>query len=94
MTETGGEPDPPESNVQKFDQWKNISFNLQSQQNRQILFQVMFDYSDPLASGNNVMTNPSNIDTSNRSLMINEDRVDANRSSATLRIMLLRMLKY
>jgi hypothetical protein len=51
-------------------------------------FQVIMDGNDPEAPGYNAdlslaMSNPDNIDTSNNSLMIQEDRVGATRSPAT-----------
>jgi hypothetical protein len=43
----------------------------------------MMDGNDPSAPGFNVMKNPDNVDTSQKSLMINEDVIDANRINAT-----------
>jgi hypothetical protein len=42
-------------------------------------FHIMFDGNDPKASGYHVLINPDNIDMSVGSLMIKEDRVNANR---------------
>jgi hypothetical protein len=46
-------------------------------------FEVMLDGNDPSAPGYNILKNPDNVDTSTKSLMINEDIIDANRLNAT-----------
>lgn len=46
-------------------------------------FEVMMDGNDPEAPGYNILKNPDNIDTSQKSLMINEDLIDPNRLNAT-----------
>ena len=46
-------------------------------------FEVMMDGNDPEAPGFNFLKNPDNIDTSQKSLMINEDLIDPNRLNAT-----------
>jgi hypothetical protein len=43
----------------------------------------MFDGNDAMALGYDILTNPDNLDTSLNSLMINEDRMDANRLNVT-----------
>jgi hypothetical protein len=50
---------------------------------RKATFEVMMDGNDPSAPGYNILKNPDNVDTSTKSLMINEDIIDANRLNAT-----------
>ena len=46
-------------------------------------FQVMMDGNDPATLGYNFIKNPDNMDTSQKSLMIQEDRIDANHQNVT-----------
>jgi hypothetical protein len=48
-----------------------------------VTFSVIIDGNDPLAPGFGLMSNPDNLDTSKKSLMIQEDRIGATRSSLT-----------
>lgn len=90
MAETGGETDEndeeitPGSNGQNWTNGRMYQFEFTDPTDpTKSTFQVMFDGNDPMAPGYNILTNPDNIDTSTRSLMINEDRIDANRLNAT-----------
>src|SRR5918996_29962 len=90
MAETGGETDendeiiPPGSNGQNWTDGRMYQFEFTDPTNpTKATFHVMFDGNDPIAPGYNVLTNPDNIDTSTKSLMINEDRIDANSMNAT-----------
>src|ERR687891_889298 len=90
MAETGGETDEndeaiqPGSNGQNWTNGRMYQFEFTDPTNpTKATFHVMFDGNDPMAPGYNVLTNPDNIDTSVRSLMIDEDRIDANRMNAT-----------
>jgi hypothetical protein len=90
MAETGGETDEndeviqPGSNGQNWTNGRMYQFEFTDPTDpTKATFHVMFDGNDPMAPGYNILTNPDNIDTSIRSLMINEDRIDANRMNAT-----------
>ncbi len=90
MAETGGETDEndeiiaPGSNGQNWTNGRMYQFEFTDPTDpTKSTFTVMFDGNDPMAPGNNIMINPDNIDTSTRSLIINEDRIDANRLNAT-----------
>jgi hypothetical protein len=91
MAETGGETDendeiiPSGSNGQNWTNGRMYQFEFTDPTDpTKITFNVMFDGNDPIAPGYNVLKNPDNVDTSTRSLMINEDRIDANRMNATV----------
>jgi hypothetical protein len=90
MAETGGETDEndeiilPGSNGQNWTNGRIYQFEFTDPTDpAKSTFKVMFDGNDPMAPGYNILANPDNVDTSNRSLMINEDRIDANRLNAT-----------
>ena len=90
MAETGGETDEndeviqPGLNGQNWTNGRMYQFEfIDPTDPTRATFHVMFDGNDPKAPGFHVLTNPDNIDTSVRSLMINEDRIDANRMNAT-----------
>lgn len=48
-----------------------------------VVFSVIADGNDPLAPGFGLMSNPDNLDTSKKSLMIQEDRIGVTRTSLT-----------
>lgn len=90
MAETGGETDEndevisPGSNGQNWTKGRIYKFEFTDPADpTKSTFQIMFDGDDPMAPGYNILTNPDNLDTSLNSLMINEDRIDANRFKAT-----------
>lgn len=92
MAETGGEVDenditiPLGSNGQNWTNGRIYQFEFTDQANpTKVALRVMFDGNDPMAPGYNVLRNPDNLDTSLNSLMIDEDRIDANRLNATER---------
>lgn len=90
MAETGGETDendkviPPGSNGQNWTKGRIYQFEFTDPADpTKSNFQVMFDGNDAMALGYDILTNPDNLDTSLNSLMINEDRIDANRLNVT-----------
>jgi hypothetical protein len=90
MAETGGEADendeiiPPGLNDQNWTNGRIYQFEFTDPTDpTKASFRVLFDGNDPMAPGYNVMKNPDNLDTSLNSLMIDEDRIDANRLNAT-----------
>ena len=90
MAETGGEVDendvtiPPGLNGQNWTNGRIYQFEFTDPTDpTKVSFRVLFDGNDPMAPGYNVMKNPDNLDTGLNSLMINEDRIDANRLNAT-----------
>ena len=90
MAETGGETDendkviPPRSNGQNWTKGRIYQFEFTDPADpTKSNFQVMFDGNDAMAPGYDILTNPDNLDTSLNSLMINEDRMDANRLNVT-----------
>ena len=77
MAETDGESDendeviPPGSNGQNWTSGRIYEFEFTDPTDpTKSTFQVMFDGNDPMAPGYNVLTNPDNLDTSLKSLMI------------------------
>ena len=91
MAETGGKTDEndelilPGSNGQNWTNGRIYQFEFTDPADpTKVTLQVMFDGNDLMAPGYNILTNPDNLDTSLNSLMINEDRIDANRFNATL----------
>jgi hypothetical protein len=90
MAETGGETDEndqvisPGPNGQNWTAGRIYKFEFTDPADpTKAMINVMFDGNDPMAPGYNILTNPDNLDTSLNSLMINEDRIDANRFNAT-----------
>src|SRR5918996_42595 len=90
MAETGGETDendqviPPGPNDQNWIAGRIYKFEFTDPADpTKAMINVMFDGNDPKAPGYDILTNPDNLDTSLNSLMINEDRIDANRLNAT-----------
>lgn len=90
MAETGGETDendeiiPQGSNGQNWTNGRIYQFEFTDPADpTKVTFQVMFDGNDLMAPGYNVLRNPDNLDTSLKSLMVTEDRIDANRLNAT-----------
>jgi hypothetical protein len=90
MADTGNDRDengvliPPGSNGQEFTKGRMYKFEFTDPKDPTTArFRVMMDGNDPKAPGFGVLVNPDNIDTSKRSLMINEDWIGVNRSPAT-----------
>lgn len=95
MADTGNNVDenglaiPIGSNGQSWERGRIYSFAFtDSSDPTKAEFQVIMDGNDPVAPGYDVdlslaMSNPDNIDTSENSLMIQEDRIGATRSSPT-----------
>ena len=90
MAETGGEVDendipiPIGANGQNWTNGRVYQFGFTDPTDpTKVSFRVLFDGNDPTAPGYNILKNPDNLDTSLNSLMINEDRIDANRLNAT-----------
>ena len=94
MAETGGEVDendipiPIGANGQNWTNGRVYQFGFTDPTDpTKVSFRVLFDGNDPTAPGYNILKNPDNLDTSLNSLMINEDRIDANRLNATSPLM-------
>ncbi|HEY7109285.1 MAG TPA: hypothetical protein VH415_07660 [Nitrososphaeraceae archaeon] len=90
MADTGGVSDendetiPAGSNGQNWTNGRIYQFEFKERTDpTMVTLNVMFDGNDPKAPGYHVLTNPDNLDTSQNSLMINEDRIDANRFNAS-----------
>ncbi|MDN5847636.1 MAG: PhoX family protein [Candidatus Nitrosocosmicus sp.] len=90
MADTGGQSNeddeiiPPGSNGQNWTDGRIYQFEFMDPLDpTEIGFRVMFDGNDPMAPGYQVLTNPDNMDTSLSSIMINEDRIDANTLNTT-----------
>jgi secreted PhoX family phosphatase len=95
MADTGNDVDengaviPPGSNGQTWERGRMYKFEFTgSSDPTKATFEVIMDGNDPIAPGYNAdlrlaMSNPDNIDTSENSLVIQEDRVGVTRSPAT-----------
>ena len=90
LADTGGESDendeviPAGSDGQYWTNGRIYKFEFTDPKDpTKASFQVLFDGNDPKAPGYEILTNPDNLDTSNNSLMITEDLIDANRINAT-----------
>lgn len=92
MADTGNDKDengaaiPPGANGQSWERGRMYKFAFTDPRNpTKASFQVIMDGNDPAAPGYNAslslgMSNPDNIDTSEKSLMIQEDRIGVTRS--------------
>jgi hypothetical protein len=91
MAETGNDKDENEEMIQSGggngQNWTNGRIHkftfTDPKDPTKATFEVMMDGNDPSAPGYNILKNPDNLDTSTKSLMINEDIIDANRLNAT-----------
>ena len=90
MAETGSDLDesdqiiPAGDNGQTWTNGRMYTFNFTNPNDpTKVSFKVMMDGNDPTALGYNILKNPDNVDTSQKSLMINEDLIDPNRINAT-----------
>ena len=90
MADTGSDLDekdetiPAGDNGQNWTNGRMYTFKFTDpKEPTKVSFEVMMDGNDPSAPGYNILKNPDNIDTSQKSLMINEDLIDPNRINAT-----------
>jgi hypothetical protein len=90
MAETGSDidendqPIPVGSNGQNWTKGRIYKFTFTDPKDpTKASFEVIMDGNNPIASGYNVITNPDNVDTSQNSLMIQEDRIVPNRQNVT-----------
>lgn len=89
-TDENGDPIALGSNGQSWERGRIYKFGFTDPDDpTKATMEVVLDGNDPLAPGYNAdlrlaMSNPDNIDTSQNSLMINEDRISATRSDVTL----------
>ena len=90
MAETGSDLDekdetiPAGDNGQNWTNGRMYTFKFTDpKEPTKVSFEVMMDGNDPSAPGYNILKNPDNIDTSQKSLMINEDLIVPNRINAT-----------
>ena len=93
MAETGSDLDENDQIIPAGDNgrtWTNgrmYVFNFTNPNDpTKVSFKVMMDGNDPTAPGYNILKNPDNVDTSQKSLMINEDLIDPNRINVSTTI--------